>query len=97
MFIHFLKFYLLFSFSVNECPDISVLIQNENVSSNNSLLKVISNSKLVGDSVSFMCPLGYGLIGNEEITCLETGEWSGAIPSCQGKKVLITHLNKPLE
>ena len=71
-----------------------MLIQNENVSSNNSLLKVISNGKLVGDSVSFMCPLGYGLIGNEEITCLETGKWSDAIPSCQGKKVLSTHLNK---
>ena len=78
----------IFLITVNECPDLS--IESENNSCKNSLLKIISNGKRIGDSITFLCPLGYDLIGSKEMTCLETGQWSDAIPFCEGMNKLVS-------
>ena len=35
-----------------------------------------------GDSVELGCDEGYTLIGQSELTCLETGLWSTDVPDC---------------
>ena len=35
-----------------------------------------------GDSVELGCDEGYALIGQSELTCLETGLWSTDVPDC---------------
>ena len=42
-------------------------------------------SNLVTAVVTFSCDLGYFLVGDNQRTCLPTGEWSGSIPSCEGE------------
>ena len=36
-------------------------------------------------SVTYSCERGYLLQGNATRHCLESGEWSGQLPVCQGK------------
>lgn len=39
-----------------------------------------------GTNVSFSCALGYTLNGSSFLTCEPTGQWSGALPSCDQSK-----------
>lgn len=58
--------------------------------------QIIQQSRNVGDKVFFACPKGYGLHGtHHELHCLESGEWSGSVPYCQGTSVL-TNSSKQL-
>ncbi|XP_078251223.1 sushi, von Willebrand factor type A, EGF and pentraxin domain-containing protein 1 isoform X2 [Rhinoraja longicauda] len=36
-----------------------------------------------GDSVKYICFLGYGLIGTSVRHCLQNGSWSGSVPKCE--------------
>ena len=40
---------------------------------------------MVGDSITYKCPMGYKLIYNkdEKRTCLSNGRWSGNAPTCK--------------
>ncbi|CAN7994318.1 unnamed protein product, partial [Ixodes hexagonus] len=60
---------------VAECQDIS--------DSPDSLVVVKSQDKVVGSRAYFSCPPGYGLRGQAHVECLDTGLWSGPLPSCQ--------------
>ena len=42
-------------------------------------------SNLVTAVVTFSCDPGYFMVGNNQRTCLPTGQWSGSIPSCERK------------
>ena len=35
-----------------------------------------------GDTVELACDGGYTLVGNSELSCLETGAWSSDTPDC---------------
>ena len=39
-----------------------------------------------GSQASYSCMPGYTLQGEEQRTCLSTGEWSGEEPFCQGNR-----------
>ena len=41
------------------------------------------NFHMVGDSLTYKCPMGYKIINNERRTCLSNGRWSGNAPSCK--------------
>lgn len=45
------------------------------------IIDVLSSS--VGAKASFSCPQGYGLRGEFEAECLESGFWSAEIPHCK--------------
>ncbi|XP_066291048.1 E-selectin-like [Branchiostoma lanceolatum] len=40
------------------------------------------NQFIWGSTCSFQCSLGYGLSGQEDTECQETGLWQGDVPSC---------------
>ncbi|XP_064458816.1 sushi, von Willebrand factor type A, EGF and pentraxin domain-containing protein 1-like isoform X2 [Ornithodoros turicata] len=46
------------------------------------LLVVDMKDNIVGSKAYFSCPQGYGLRGEPEVECLDTGQWSAAIPYC---------------
>ena len=41
------------------------------------------------DMASFVCDIGYVMKGKKEITCTSRGSWSDAVPTCEGKHVII--------
>ena len=43
----------------------------------------------VGDTATYTCDDGYELSGSGTLTCLSSGEWSGLLPTCEGKYVCI--------
>ncbi|XP_022647775.1 sushi, von Willebrand factor type A, EGF and pentraxin domain-containing protein 1-like isoform X2 [Varroa destructor] len=61
--------------TVTECRDLSKL------DSDLLIIDVLSNA--VGAKATFSCPQGYGLRGEFEAECLESGFWSADIPHCQ--------------
>ena len=34
------------------------------------------------DNITFVCGVGYSLIGNRWIPCTASGQWSGSVPTC---------------
>lgn len=60
---------------MTECRDLSKL------DSDLLIIDVLSNA--VGAKATFSCPQGYGLRGEFEAECLESGFWSADIPHCQ--------------
>lgn len=38
----------------------------------------------VGEKVTYLCQAGLDLLGSAERVCLESREWSGSSPRCQG-------------
>uniref|UniRef100_A0A6B0VGR4 Putative complement factor bb n=1 Tax=Ixodes ricinus TaxID=34613 RepID=A0A6B0VGR4_IXORI len=59
---------------VAECQDIS--------GSSDGLVMVKAEDRVVGSRAHFSCPQGYGLRGQARVECLDTGQWSGPLPSC---------------
>lgn len=57
---------------------------SENKTNSHSIMKIKMNGRRVGDITSFSCPIGYGLRGETEIFCLQSGQWSALIPYCEG-------------
>ena len=45
----------------------------------------IVTSNLVTAVVTYSCNQAYFLVGDIQRTCLPTGEWSGATPTCQSE------------
>ena len=39
-------------------------------------------------TATYSCNAGYDLIGTNTRTCLESGDWSGSVPTCSGKFLL---------
>lgn len=74
------------SFPVTECPDLTNITETltTNESETRSMLRITMKGRLVGDITTFSCPIGYGLKGNHEVICLESGHWSSAVPMCEG-------------
>ena len=51
---------------------------------------LIMNSETTYNSVAtYTCNDGYILNGNATRTCLETGLWSGSVPTCTSKQYII--------
>ena len=48
------------------------------------LVRIKVHGRRVGSKATFSCPPGYAVIGTEELVCLESGQWSSGMPSCQG-------------
>ena len=48
------------------------------------LVRIKVHGRKVGNKATFSCPPGYTVVGTEELICLETGQWSSGMPSCQG-------------
>ena len=49
-----------------------------------------NGSRLLADTVyksqvSYLCSHGFSLTGSQNRSCLSTGQWSNALPSCTGK------------
>ncbi|OQR71799.1 P-selectin-like [Tropilaelaps mercedesae] len=61
--------------TVTECRDLSKL--------DSDLLIIDVLSSAVGAKATFSCPQGYGLRGEFEAECLESGFWSADIPHCR--------------
>ena len=53
---------------------------------------ILGDSFHFNDAVQFKCLPGYMLHGAAQTTCLHTGQWSDAKPSCQGKNSLLNDL-----
>ena len=45
---------------------------------------------VVNSVASFKCNIGYKLVGNEKVVCLEDGTWSANIPLCQGYIIVVS-------
>lgn len=43
---------------------------------------VVVTATTFGNTGTFTCKPGHGLVGMETVLCLDTGEWSGMVPSC---------------
>ena len=74
---------------VTECPNLLKTFvpqpsADNNYTNNESILRINMRGRLVGDQATFSCPIGYGLKGNNEIICLQSGRWSAPMPVCQG-------------
>ena len=37
-----------------------------------------------GSIANYSCNHGYTISGGNQLTCMDTGEWSGSAPNCQG-------------
>lgn len=46
------------------------------------------------DWVRFGCERGYELVGEDRLLCNESGTWSAAVPTCQRKTPIQSHLIK---
>ncbi|CAH1241242.1 FBN2 [Branchiostoma lanceolatum] len=44
----------------------------------------VSGSNSYGDRVQFECNWGYTLVGEDSLTCKDTGHWNGNAPTCKG-------------
>lgn len=55
---------------------------------NSSLLKITVNGRRVGNRATFSCTSGYGLVGSNELICMDNGQWSSGLPSCEGMHFL---------
>ncbi|XP_023218660.1 sushi, von Willebrand factor type A, EGF and pentraxin domain-containing protein 1-like isoform X2 [Centruroides sculpturatus] len=60
---------------VTQCRDIT----NET----DPLITIELSGLEVGAKAVFSCPKGYGLRGEGELICLDTGQWSSAVPRCE--------------
>ena len=38
-----------------------------------------------GDVARYSCDEGYTLIGQNETTCQDDGQWNGSVPTCESK------------
>jgi len=63
---------MCFFFVLVSCPELSA--------GDNQTVTVTTNSTLT--MATFTCDLHYSLHGNHQLMCLETGNWSGTVPSC---------------
>ena len=63
-----------------ECPPLP-RIPNGNHTGNNV------GPFVPGLSVNYRCEPGYLLVGDETIRCLSSGDWSAAIPKCEGTQI----------
>lgn len=48
-----------------------------------------ANQFHIGEKVTYMCHVGLDLLGSSERVCLESSEWSGSPPRCQGAVPLV--------
>ncbi|XP_035229458.1 sushi, von Willebrand factor type A, EGF and pentraxin domain-containing protein 1-like isoform X2 [Stegodyphus dumicola] len=60
---------------VTECPDLT--------NDTSELLIAEVSGRTVGSKATFSCPTGYGLRGDDTLQCLDTGQWSAAVPYCE--------------
>ena len=44
--------------------------------------QIIISGSTFGSTATYECDAGYVLVGGEERTCQENGQWSGTAPSC---------------
>lgn len=61
-----------------------------------SITEVVENliveplkSNGIGSSLTYKCPKGRYMIGNDTRTCMKNGQWSGKVPSCKRKFFLL--------
>ena len=47
--------------------------------------EVVLSGRRVGDNATYSCNIGFELTDSAIRTCLETGNWSGSVPTCTGK------------
>ena len=68
---------MVFNITVTECPDLSNMTSD--------YIRADVSGRTVGSQATFSCPTGYGLRGDDTLECLDTGQWSADVPSCEGK------------
>ena len=44
----------------------------------------LTTGTTLGQTATYSCNTGYGLVGDSTRTCQATGNWSGSEPTCQG-------------
>ena len=54
--------------------------------------RVVLNGNNPGSTATYSCDTRYRLVGSEERTCQNDGEWSESAPTCECKHVLV-HFN----
>ena len=47
----------------------------------------------LGQTATYSCNTGHNLVGDSTRTCQATGNWSGSVPTCQGRPSLIAGLD----
>ena len=61
-----------------ECPDPPTTISNGHLLGE-------TGTFTVGQSVTYLCDLGYRAQGASTLTCQASGDWSAPTPTCVGK------------
>ena len=69
----------LFSCAVIECPVLTNPLDGV----------VIVNDNIPGETASYDCDPGLGLMGNTRRQCTQVGVWTGAEPTCEGTYIPI--------
>ncbi len=70
-----LFYYTLYFHAVITCPPLTDPTNGQ----------VTVTSRVFGSIATYDCDSGFILVGETSRTCLETGQWSGAEPQCEGK------------
>lgn len=70
--------------------DKCIAVHCPSIPSKRSLIVGSQNTKL-NSRVKFSCAGGNNLVGNSEIVCLPSGNWSDPIPSCESKYTVRAH------
>lgn len=71
---------------VDEMIDDEVMKRRRRAEGDPLLIRIKVHGRKVGNKATFSCPPGYTVVGTEELICLETGQWSSGMPSCQGRE-----------
>ena len=50
----------------------------------NGGVNTTGHGTVVGDTGIYFCDYGYDLIGDDNVTCQSSGNWSGSPPLCKG-------------
>lgn len=57
---------------------------NGNVTSNWPPLQVNVQGRRVGSRARFACLPGFSIVGANELICMDSGQWSSHLPTCEG-------------
>lgn len=64
-----------------ECPPLPPITNGHHTGKN-------AGPFVPGLSVTYSCELGYLLLGEKNIHCLSSGDWSAVIPTCKGTRYI---------